>query len=118
VGAVVRQRRLELRWTQRRAAGEAGLSVATWQALERADPGHAFRSLTLARAAHALDLPIETLTGGPAPSTGGAPADQAATTADTLAAIVDDLGVLAAHAPDDLRAVRRLVAALVQPFGR
>ncbi len=54
----IRRRRLELRLTQRQAAERSGVSLATWQSLERHTvDARDFQELTLARAAHGLDLP-------------------------------------------------------------
>lgn len=58
---LVRNRRLQLRLTQREAAAAAGLSVATWQTLERTRPRQRFQELTLSAAAQALDLPLTEL---------------------------------------------------------
>lgn len=61
LASLVRRRRLDLRLTQRQAAAAAGVSLATWQALERDAEGGVFQDLTLSRVAHALDLPLETV---------------------------------------------------------
>lgn len=55
---LVRRTRLELRMTQRQAASTAGISLATWQAVERGGGGR-FQELTLVSVAHALELPTE-----------------------------------------------------------
>lgn len=61
LASLVRRRRLDLRLTQRQAAALAGVSLATWQALERGSEGGVFQDLTLSRVAHALDLSLETI---------------------------------------------------------
>jgi transcriptional regulator with XRE-family HTH domain len=57
---LVRRRRLDLRLTQREAARRAGVSLATWQSLERHQPDdRAFQELTLVRVADGLQLSDE-----------------------------------------------------------
>lgn len=57
LASVVRRRRLELRLTQRQAAERAGVSLATWQTLERRSAEQpSFQELTLSRVAHGLEL--------------------------------------------------------------
>ena len=58
---LIRRRRLELGLTQSGAARQAGLSVTTWQALERTDDARpeAFQELSLSKAARCLHLPLE-----------------------------------------------------------
>lgn len=57
LAALLRRRRLQLRLTQREAARRAGVSLATWQSLERREPeGRGYRELTLARVADGLEL--------------------------------------------------------------
>lgn len=53
---LIRQRRIELRLTQRQAAERAGVSLATWQVLERHVDSRRFQPLTLARVADGLEL--------------------------------------------------------------
>lgn len=55
---VVRVRRLQLHLSQRAAADLAGVSLATWQELEREGSTTRFQELTLTRAATALGLPV------------------------------------------------------------
>lgn len=56
VGAVIRERRLQLDLTQQQAAASAGVSPTTWRSIERgSSPG--FRDLTLRSIARALDWP-------------------------------------------------------------
>ncbi|MEX1178323.1 MAG: hypothetical protein WEB09_07660 [Nitriliruptor sp.] len=58
----VRRRRLALRLTQRVAAQRAGVSLATWQSLERVGAeADSFQDLTLARVAHGLEIELEAL---------------------------------------------------------
>lgn len=61
LAALVRRRRLELRLTQAQAAERAGVSIATWQTLERSAYQGGFTDLTLSRVSQALDLDMETL---------------------------------------------------------
>lgn len=64
LSGLVRRRRLELRLTQRQAAERAGVSLATWQSLERRGAGAAqFAELTLARVAHGLGVPRDAFDG-------------------------------------------------------
>jgi transcriptional regulator with XRE-family HTH domain len=78
LATLVRRRRLDLRLTQREAARRAGVSLATWQSLERhqADD-RAFQELTLVRVADGLQLSDQEVfvAAGrdPAPFTGDAP---------------------------------------------
>ena len=59
---LVRSRRLALRLTQREAAERAGVSLATWQNLERPTSNpELFQDLTLACAAHGLGLELGTV---------------------------------------------------------
>lgn len=58
LAALVRGQRLALRFTQRQAARRAGVSLATWQNLERASAEDRFAELTLSRVAAALRLPV------------------------------------------------------------
>ena len=56
--SLVRRRRLELRLTQREAAEQAEVSLATWQSVERGGDAQ-YQDLTLSRIAHALGLELE-----------------------------------------------------------
>ncbi len=61
----VRRRRLALRLTQRAAAERAGISLATWQSLERVGAeAESFQDLTLARVAHGLGIEFDVLLHG------------------------------------------------------
>jgi transcriptional regulator with XRE-family HTH domain len=114
LSACVRARRLGMRLTQREAAARAEVSLATWQAVERAGAEiSAFQQLTLARVAHGLGIELTTLlaeaepdagadgagtaraeeeAGAPAPppagATGEVPDDAAALVADVGAALL------------------------------
>lgn len=75
---VVRERRIAMRLTQRQAARRAGVSLATWQGVERTTSSpERFTELTLSRVASGLRLPPATLfeaAGRPAPTVGEEPA--------------------------------------------
>ncbi|MFP4634484.1 MAG: helix-turn-helix domain-containing protein, partial [Nitriliruptoraceae bacterium] len=72
LGGLVRERRIAMGLTQRQAARRAGVSLATWQSVER--PSSApdrFTELTLSRVASGLRLSSDTVfaaAGRPAPS--------------------------------------------------
>lgn len=58
LAAFVRERRIAMRLTQRQAARRAGVSLATWQGVERpASSPERFTELTLSRVASGLRLP-------------------------------------------------------------
>lgn len=61
---MIRRQRIEQRLTQAQAADRAGVSLATWQSLEREtmDPT-GFQDLTLAGAAQGLRVPLPTVYG-------------------------------------------------------
>lgn len=114
----VRRRRLDLRLTQRQAATKAGVSLATWQSLERRGAvAEQFAELTLARVAHGLGLPVEQLqqagggaVGGAAPegpvgsSDAGVQATDAAVDA-LIDELSDQLRALADVSPETFRVV-------------
>ena len=56
----VKKRRAELGMTQEEAAQQASIGVSTWRSIEKGE-ATSFRDLTLARAARALDVAVETL---------------------------------------------------------
>jgi transcriptional regulator with XRE-family HTH domain len=114
---IVRGRRLELGWSQRRAAAEAGIAPATWQALEAPRARSTFRALTLARAAQALGLQLEDLLAGDDQRHATASAPRTTTAGvdgHGLDGVIRDLRSLAAESPHDVAVVGRIVAALRQ----
>jgi transcriptional regulator with XRE-family HTH domain len=102
LGALVRRRRLQLRLTQRQAATRAGVSLATWQTVERAAGETAFQELTLSRIAHALDLPLEQVF-----EAGGQSLPAATSVPGARGAVTDD------RAPVDAEALTRQLVQLL-----
>lgn len=111
LAALIRGRRLARRLTQREAAKRAGVSLATWQALERPItlPCN-FQDLTLACAAHGLGLDLAEVfsaAGRPIPTDGLVPHHRASTVVTTVDVsaminhIEDMLTALAAISPTD-----------------
>lgn len=60
LASFVRTRRAELGMTQEEAAQRANIGVSTWRQIEKGEHT-SFRGLTLARTAHALDVPTDVL---------------------------------------------------------
>jgi transcriptional regulator with XRE-family HTH domain len=116
---LIRRRRLELRLTQRAVAHAAGLSVSTWQALERPRDGGTVKHLTLARAAHALDLPLDDLLHATAGETSRltaaveAPPALPAAVEEQLEELAGQLRALAAEYEDELRFVLHMTRELI-----
>lgn len=114
LATLVRDRRLALRLTQRQAAARAGVSLATWQSLERRGASaEQFQHLTLARVAHGLDVTVQHLQGGEtaaiAARNGEGPAPDGAAGPDVTEQLIDELAeqlrALAARSDETFRVV-------------
>lgn len=117
LASLVRRRRIQLRLTQRQAAERSGLSLATWQSLERRQTTPPrFHDITLAKAAHGLGLAAATLRAAAeqgAPQTEGTSSRRrGAEFGKTPQELVDELGTrllrLAARSVDDFLVVYSL----------
>ncbi len=131
LASFVRRRRLELRMTQRDAAARAGVSLATWQTVERGRETR-FAELTLSRVAHGLGVVLDDLEDtGPHPGVPagagdrppGPPSPIAPTSGDddpeqAIAALVDQLRRLAAVSDDTFRVVHGQAADAAAHFLR
>ena len=124
LGQVVRRRRVGLRLTQKQAARRAGVSLATWQSIERTtDDASSFTELTLSRIASGLRLPAENLfnaAGRPPPPPVEVQHERAHDQLDTnevdelIDGVTEDLRSLAATSEDDLRWVVTVVRGLCE----
>lgn len=125
LGELVRERRIAMGLTQRQAARRAGVSLATWQSVERPSSApERFTELTLSRVASGLRLSTDTVfatAGRAAPSTevpSGAVRDPV--DADDVEAriteITEQLRVVAANSPADLLLLSGIVRELTERF--
>jgi len=98
---LVRSRRLALRLTQREAAERAGVSLATWQNLERPTSNpEVFQDLTLACTAHGLGLELGTVFTAaqrPVPIEGAFPARGGSSTTGSQAIATAEIASFVLH---------------------
>lgn len=126
LGQLVRRRRVGLRLTQRQASRRAGVSLATWQNIERTTgDASSFTELTLSRIASGLRLPAEDLfdaAGRPPPPPVEPGRDHVDLDENAVDELIDrtaeDLRSLASTSEDDLRWVVTVVRDLCERLTR